>query len=83
MESDLEQPAAVARAEWLRERIAVGETGGESLFGVLNALAVIKGHALLRQARSHRRLFGPESVEARESTRVLCSWLEREGFWHD
>lgn len=82
-ESDIDRTAAVAAADKLRSMISSGELSGESQFGAMNQLKIIQGHVLLQQARSDVTAFGPGSSEAEDSTRALCNWLGKEGFWYD
>jgi hypothetical protein len=82
-ESDLDQAAAAAAVGKLKDMIGRGEVDGEFYFGALNQIKIIRGHVLLQQAQADRKEFGQTSVESRESTRTLCSWLGKEGFWYD
>ncbi|MBB1474005.1 hypothetical protein H5368_13295 [Luteimonas sp. MC1782] len=83
LESDLSQSAAIQAAEELEDMIARGDLTGAFQFGALNQSKIIHGHILLRQATTDRDEFGSGSVESRESARLLCTWLNTEGFWYD
>ena len=83
LEADLDQAAAAAAAGKLEGMIERGDVDGEFYFGALNRIKIIRGHVLLQQARSDRKAFGQESIQARESAAALCSWLGKEGFWYD
>ncbi len=83
LESDLNRAEAASAADKLRGMIGRGELSGEFHFGALNQLKLIQGHMLLQQAHSDRREFGPSSTEAGDSTKALCTWLGKEGFWYD
>ena len=82
-ESDLDQAAAASAANKLKGMVDRGEVDGEFYFGALNQIKIIRGHILLQQAQADQKEFGPNSVEARESTTAFCSWLGKEGFWYD
>lgn len=83
LESDLGQSAAMSAVEKIKDMVAKGNLTGEFQFGALNQSKILYGHILLRQATADRDEFGPGSVESAESTRILCAWLDEEGFWHD
>ncbi|QSX74544.1 hypothetical protein HIV01_015380 [Lysobacter arenosi] len=83
LESDISHEKAIAAADQLRGMIESDELGGEFHFAALNQLKIIQGHVLLTQAHSDRRELGPSSAEAGDSTRALCGWLGKEGFWYD
>lgn len=82
-EADLDRTAAVAAAEKLKGMIDHGELSGEFQFGALNQLKIIQGHVLLQKAKADALELGANSPESKDSTRALCSWLTKEGFWYD
>ena len=82
-ESDLGQVAAVSAVKKLRSMIDRGEVTGEFQFEFLNQVKIVQGHALLQQAKADRKEFGVGSSEAGDSTKSLCTWLGKEGFWFD
>ncbi len=82
-ESDLDRTAAVSAADNLKGMIERGELGGEFQFGFLNQLKIIQGHGLLQQAQSDLNEYGASSQEAADSTKALCNWLSKDGFWYD
>jgi hypothetical protein len=82
-ESDLDQAAASAATEKLRQMIDRGQVDGEFRFGALNQVKIIRGHLLLRQAQADRQASGASSPEARGSEKAFCDWLVKDGFWYD
>ena len=82
-ESDLGQAAAAAAVKKLQSMIDRDEVTGEFQFGFLNQVKIVQGHALLQQAKADRKAFGLGSSEAGDSTKSLCNWLSKEGFWFD
>ncbi|HEY1137423.1 MAG TPA: hypothetical protein VGE64_08020 [Xanthomonadaceae bacterium] len=82
-ESDLDQAAASAATEKLRQMIDGGQVDGEFRFGALNQLKIIRGHLLLRQAQADRQASGASSPKARGSEKAFCDWLVKDGFWYD
>ena len=82
-ESDLGRAAAISAVKKLSAMIDHGETTGEFQFGFLNQVKIVQGHALLQQAKADRKEFGVASEQAGDSTKSLCTWLGKEGFWFD
>jgi hypothetical protein len=71
-ESDIDQAAANAATDKLRQMIDRGQVDGEFRFGALNQVKIIRGHLLLRQAQADRQAYGASSSAAKSSEKAFC-----------